>query len=264
MKIVELIEMLKNRFPEEIMESYDNTGVQVLFHEDEIKKIYISLDADMATLQDAIDRGCNLIVSHHPLLFRPVKKLLTSETRSRVIINMIAGRVSLYSIHTNFDRIMFRALAEFLGYRDTIPLLNVSISDSGETGFGSITKLPVSITLGELMLNIKTRLGLNYLVYSGTINKIVRTIAFLNGSGGGSIEHIIQKFCPDCIVTGDVNYHHIKYAMDSGICIIDAGHFGTEIIFKKILAESVKNVLNDETIDIIISDVEKNPFKVFT
>jgi len=264
MKIHELTEKLNSRFPEEMMEPYDNTGVQVLFNDDEIKKIYICLDIDMTTLSDAIDRGCNLIISHHPLIFRPIKKITTSESRSRIVIDMIADRISMYSIHTNFDRIMYKALSDCVGFRDSIPLLKSSVMNAEETGFGSFTELPVSITLGELMLNIKTKLDLNYLIYSGMKNKIIKYIAFLNGSGGGSIEQIIQSYAPDCIVTGDVNYHHVKYASDSGTCIIDAGHFGTEIIFKKLLAQSVKDVLNDKTIDIIISDIEKNPFKVFT
>lgn len=263
MKIYELIEKIKIQFPENIMESYDNTGPQVLFHDDDIKKIYICLDADTSTVRDAANRECNLIISHHPLIFRPIKKIVTSESKSRILIEMITSRISLYSIHTNFDKIMYKALAEFLGYKKTIPLIKPFEFDNHEIGLGSYIKLETQTTLAEIISNTKIRLGLNFLIYSGCENKIITSIAFINGSGGGVIEQIIESHMPDCIITGDVGYHHAMYALNSGTAVIDAGHFGTEIIFKKLLAESIEEVLNDEKIEIIISDIEKNPFKVF-
>lgn len=264
MKIHELLDKLKERFPEDIMESYDNTGIQVLFHNDEIKKIYICLDADTVTLSDAAGRGCNLIISHHPLIFKPIKKLTTSEARSRIIMKMISAGISLYSMHTNIDRIMFKALAEFLGFKDSKPLLKGTETVTGETGFGSYIELESPVLLKILLSDMKKKLNTDFLIYSGEENRIIRSIAFLNGSGGSSLEQIVISVAPDCILTGDVNYHHMKYALESGIPVIDAGHYATEIIFKKLLAESVKDVLNNELIDIIISDAEKNPFKVYS
>jgi len=259
----DIIKRLKVTFPEYIQESYDNTGSQILFNENVIRKIYICLDADICTVNDAILNGCTLIISHHPILFRPLKKIIFKESRSRIIVKLIESGISLYSLHTNFDIIMYKALSEFLGYTGSVPLIKTGEFENVETGFGSFIMLENEMSFSEILVNTKEKLGLDFIIFSGNENRKIRSIALINGSGGGSIEKIINSHNPDCIITGDVSYHHAKYAIDSGTAVIDAGHFGTEFIFKKLLAESVKEIVNDENIEIIISDVEKNPFKVY-
>jgi dinuclear metal center YbgI/SA1388 family protein len=263
MKVNEIIRCLTEKFPEFIQESYDNTGSQILFNEDNIKKIYICLDADLNSVNDARIKGCNLIISHHPLIFRPVKKIVSSESKSGIIIDIISSRISLYSMHTNFDKIMYAKLADYLGYTGSIPLIRTHEIENTETGFGSFIHLEQEKTFNEIISETKSKLGLEFVIYSGDENSKIRSIAFINGSGGGSIEKVIGLHDPDCIITGDVSYHHAKYAIDCGTAVIDAGHFGTEFIFKNLLAESVREVLSDEKIEIVISDVEKNPFKVY-
>jgi dinuclear metal center YbgI/SA1388 family protein len=263
MKVNELIKSLNQEFPENIQEAYDNTGSQILFKDDVINSIYICLDADINTVNDAEEKGCNLIVSHHPLIFRPVKKIISPESRSEVIIKLISSGISLYSMHTNFDKIMYKALSEHLGYDGCVPLIKTEDVNNTETGFGSFVMLKEDKLFIDVISDAREKLNLDFLIYSGDENRIIKSIAFINGSGGGSIEKIIGIHNPDCIITGDVGYHHVKYAIESGAAVIDAGHFGTEFIFKKLLAESVGKVLYDEKIPVVISDVEKNPFKVY-
>jgi len=263
MKVNEIINRLNSILPESIQESYDNTGSQILFPDDKIRRIYVCLDADFNTVGDAIKKGCNLIISHHPLLFRPVKKIIANESRSKIVIDIISNEISLYSIHTNFDRVMYKTLSDFLGYPGSIPLLHAEKLESKETGFGSYIVLEKEKNFSEILYNTKNSLGLDYIIYSGEENRAIKSIAFVNGAGGGSIEKIIAIHNPDCIITGDVSYHHAKYAIDSGTAVIDAGHFGTEFIFKKMLAQSIEEVLYDEKIELLISEVEKNPLKVY-
>jgi len=263
MKVDELIKRLKVKIPEDIQESYDNTGAQILFNDDIIERIYICLDADMKTVPDAKEKGCNLMISHHPLIFKPIKKITTDESRSNILLNLISSRISLYSLHTNFDKIMYSTLSDFLGFSGTTPLLNTQEIDGIEIGIGSFIKLEKEIEFAELLYKTKEKLNLEFITYCGRENNPIKSIAFINGSGGGSIEKIINVYNSDCIITGDVNYHNAKYAIDSGKNIIDAGHYGTEIIFKKNLAESLEEVLYDESIELIISKIEENPFKVY-
>ena len=263
MKISELIERLNDKIPESLQESYDNTGAQILFSDEIIERIYICLDADPETVHDAKLNRCNLMISHHPLIFRPIKKITTDEARSNVILELISSRISLYSLHTNFDKIMFNTLSDSLGFMGAVPLMNTQELNGTEIGMGSFIKLEKEITFSELLLNTKEKLNLEFITYCGKENNTINSIAFINGSGGGSIEKIINTYNPDCIITGDINYHNAKYAIDSGKNIIDAGHYGTEIIFKKNLAESLIEVLDDEKIELVISKVETNPFKVY-
>lgn len=265
MKVDEITKEIEQRFPVWIQEDYDNTGSQVVFPDEEAKGIYICLDADIMTIDDAILNNCNLIISHHPMIFRSLKNINYHDSKSKSIIKLIDNRISLYSIHTNFDKIMFSYLSDVTGFTGGELLLKKGNLDDKEIGYGTFIKLNKSLSFKSLMDGIKEKLNLDYIVYAGDIVKNINSIAFINGAGGGSIENVINSLHPDCIVTGDVGYHNVKYAINNNVFIIDAGHFGTENIFKKLLAESVNDIItvNGNSIRIIISDVEKNPFSVY-
>lgn len=263
MKVNELINLLNKKFPEGIQEVYDNTGSQIIFNDERVKGIYVCLDADMQTVNDAYKKGCNLIISHHPLIFKPVKKISDDNSKSEIILNIIKNSISLYSIHTNFDQIMYKALADFLGYKESIPLLRTGELNGTEISFGSLKILEKEKKLSSIVSETKNVLNLDYIIYSGNMDMNINSIAFLNGSGGGSVEKVVSQCNPDCIITGDVNYHNAKFAIDTGKALIDAGHFGTEVIFKKMLAESISEMLSDINVEIIVSDIETNPLKIY-
>lgn len=265
MIVNELVKELNRIYPESFQENYDNTGQQVIFPEKEITGVYVSLDVEKAVIDDAAANNCNMIVTHHPLIFRPVKKIVSSEARSAMLISLVKGEVSLYAMHTNFDRFMFRYLADELGFPGSRLLFKDDGAGDGETGFGSVAVLDEHVMLGDLLARVRDALGLDYLLYSGDERMEIRSIAFINGSGGGSVERTIQAAHPDCIITGDAGYHHARYALDSGTALVDAGHFGTEIIFKKMLAQTVTGIINanGEKTRVIISGSEKNPFKLY-
>jgi dinuclear metal center YbgI/SA1388 family protein len=265
MKINEIIQKIEEKFPLWIQEEYDNTGSQIVFPDDSIKGIYICLDADTITIEDAIANDCNLIISHHPLIFRPVNKINNHESRSKAIIRLIEKKITLYSIHTNFDKIMYSYLSDISGFGKGKLLLQNGVLNDKNIGYGSIVNLKRATTMFKVLKQIKKNLDLDMLIFSGDIKKSIKTIVFINGSGGSSMEKIIKSIRPDCIVTGDVGYHNAKYAIDNDVCVIDAGHFGTENIFKKLLAESVNTIISvrKNRPEIKISDVEKNPFKIY-
>ncbi len=265
MKVDFIAKQLEEKFPSYIQEEYDNTGQQILFPDEEIKGVYICLDADTKTIEDARLNDCNLIISHHPMLFKPVKKINYLDSKSKSIIKLIDNRISLYSLHTNFDKIIYPYLSDITGYTGGELLLKKGLFNSEDIGFGSFVKLSKATTFQSVLDNIKEKLKLDYIIYSGEISDNVNSIAFINGAGGGSIEKIIDSLHPDRIVTGDVGYHSVKYALDNNVFIIDAGLFGTENILKKLLAECVNDIIsvNENSIRIIISDVKKNPFSVY-
>ncbi len=266
MKVIELVKELNSIYPESFQENYDNTGQQVIFPEKEITGVYVSLDVEKAVIDDAAGNNCNMIVTHHPLIFRPVKKIVSGEARSSMLISLVKDEISLYAMHTNYDRFMFSYLADELGFPGSRLLFKADGGGDTDTGFGSVAVLDRGIRLGDLLSKVRDTLGLDYLLYSGDDRMEIKSIAFINGSGGGSVERTIQAVHPDCIITGDAGYHHVRYALDSGTALIDAGHFGTEIIFKKMLAQTITGIINanGEKTRVIISGTEKNPFKLYT
>ncbi len=266
MKVFSLNNYLSKEFPVSMQESYDNAGTQLLFHEDDIRGIYITLDIDNSVIEDAINNDCNVILSHHPFIFKSIKMIDTSLVKSRQLLKFFENRISVYSMHTNFDRCMWSYLSSYLGYGNGDPLLDAGEYMGDITGFGSIVELDNPVRLKSIIENILGKIRIDFLTYSGSLTDTVASIAFLNGSGGSQIEKIINLYRPHCIITGDVGYHNMKYAIDSGVSVIDAGHFGTEIIFKKKMNELVADCLKEygEKIHIQVSDAEKNPFKVYS
>lgn len=265
MKVSDLLYLLDESFPVFLQESFDNTGNQVVFPEEKISGVYICLDPDRFVINDAIALNCNLIISHHPLIFKPIKSIVQGDVKSENIINLISKRISLFSMHTNFDKIMYSHLAEVLGFDNTSVLLETDVFEGRPLGLGSFADIDKGIEF-ELILDIvKERLNQDYIIYAGDKNSIIKRIAFLNGSGGSSIERVINSNNPDCIITGDVGYHHIKSAIENNKCVIDAGHFATEKIFKNLFAKIVKKNLGESgaSVKVIESGIEKNPFKVY-
>ena len=103
MKVTELIKFIEQLYPLAFQETYDNSGSQVLFPDEEIKGVLLCLDVTEAVLAEAIKNNCNLIISHHPALFRSVKNISPQNIQGRIIIEAVQNNISLYAIHTNFD-----------------------------------------------------------------------------------------------------------------------------------------------------------------
>ncbi len=260
--------LLDTAFYPELQEKYDNSGRQIVFHEAEIHGILLALDIDIGVVADAETMECNLIVSHHPLFFTPARSLDTRDPRSSMVISLIDKRISVYSAHTNLDKIYFDRLARVLDLPDPI-LLNKTDEqvDSAPVGYGIISRLSEPVRLSELLKSVKNKLDLDFVVYTGDGSSIIRSVAVIQGAGGRSIEKIAAGRPVDCIITGDVGYHHAKTARDCGVAVIDAGHFGTERILLNFLKDQISDLFcaNDPgaEIRIHISQTEKSPFKMY-
>jgi dinuclear metal center YbgI/SA1388 family protein len=268
MKILEFINIINDIFPTALQEKYDNTGEQILFPQEDITGVFFSLDVDEITIKEALEKNCNLIISHHPLFFKPLSRIHSEEPRSSIIIQCISNRISLFAIHTNLDKIFHNKLAEKLGFVSRQILFPERKLDEGnDVGFGSVVELENNVSLQDLLRHIKATLNLEYLIYTGDITCSISRIAILNGAGGGSIEKILESHDIDCIITGDVNYHNAKYGQDHGISIVDAGHFGTEKILLEFLMrtidECLTNIPQGKEFRLIKSVNERNPFKVY-
>ena len=266
MQIEQLLKELNEAFPIYLQEPYDNTGAQIVFGEDKLSGVLISLDINDAIIEEAKARGCNLIISHHPFFFKPIKCIDDSEPHASIALKCIYERLSLYAAHTNLDRLFWQKLGESLGFKPAGTLLDAKEADNGTTGFGSFSETERTMQFSELLHQVKSGLGLEYCLYAGE-DKPINTIAFLNGAGGGSIEKVLQSRKVDCIVTGDVNYHNAMYALEHGTNVIDAGHYGTEKVLLTFLMERVRECLtnagDEKNTLLCLSEREENPFKVF-
>lgn len=124
MTVKELILELENLFPLAYQEHYDNSGCQIIFPQDEIKSVLLTLDVNEAVVDEAISKNCNLIISHHPIFFKPFNNIQLGQPNSNVIIKAIKNNISIYSIHTNFDT-SFEGTNKILS--ELLQLQNISI-----------------------------------------------------------------------------------------------------------------------------------------
>jgi dinuclear metal center YbgI/SA1388 family protein len=267
MKKTELFAILDGRFPPALQEKYDNAGVQVHRGDGECTGILIALDCDRTVIEEARAEGCNLILSHHPLLFRPLSRLAEGDPRSDTAFALIEAGISLYAAHTNLDKVYFDRLGMILGLRNTALLLPDGGGDGKTNGFGVIGEFDPPMDLEAVLALVKERLGLRYVLYSGERERPVRRLAAVNGAGGGSLEKIAALQGPDCVVTGDVGYHHVRAAGERGVAVIDAGHFGTERALLVFLRDEMQDCLTKhgagQPMKVLVSQAEKDPFNVY-
>lgn len=263
-----ITEIMDSLFPLHLQEEYDNAGMQVLFPDNDILSILIALDIDSSIIDEAAEKQCGMIITHHPFFFRALRQISSADPKSAMLISLIDKRISLYAAHTNLDKIFYNKLGESLGMPQGAVLFSTdSGGDTVPAGLGMVSDLPQPAALSTLLHGVKKALGIDFLVYSGDPERQVTRVALMNGAGGGSIEKIIRAASPDCIITGDVGYHNVKAAIDNGTAVIDAGHYGTEKILlshlKDALAERLCVSEEGRKVTLHITGRESNPFQVY-
>lgn len=256
-KKYELIKIIENIAPLELMESWDNTGMQISVEKDDICRILVCLDICDETIDEAAAKGCDFIVSHHPLIFSGIKSIDEGNAKGRYIVKLIKNGISVYSSHTSFDTVSGGNndyLAELIGLKSVYAPENEPIMRVGE--FSESVKMSrlCGIIDKKIMKN-------NGLAYSGDQEKQVRRVGICTGAGASLLDTARELEC-DVLITGDVKYHDFQRADELGINLIDAGHFETEIYFCSNMGEKLKRSLNGRA-EVIESDSQKNCLKRF-
>lgn len=256
-----VLTFLKKTFPENLQENFDNSGIQVFAGERECSGIYLSLDVNNSTIANAKQKGCNLICTHHPLIFKPLRQLDATHYKQSLLYKLIQNEISLYSLHTNLDKVYCLKTAEILNLNNVSPLFPEPGLDA--IGIGSRGTLPKALPLRLLLEKTAAAFSATHLVYSGDLDKSISSVAIMNGSGGSEVFALLDTI--DCIITGDVKYHEAYDAALSGTALIDAGHFWTEHFFMDHLREELTKFLTKNKTDtaIHIDSSEKNPLQLY-
>ena len=237
MTIRELYSALDARYPRSLSCEWDNDGISCAPNLDApVEGIYIALDATEDAVDAAIRLGCNVLLTHHPMLFRGLKTVDGHDTGSRKVIRMIQHGVTAMAFHTRLDAAdggVNDVLASRLGLADVTPF--------GEDGnparkpIGRVGELAETVTLHEFAETVKAALGLPALVIAGC-GKSVRRVAVLGGAGDDDIVAAVAAGA-DTYVTGELRYHQLCDAPYGEINLIMAGHYHTEAPVLDRLAE---------------------------
>ena len=204
----------------------------------DISSVLLTTDVTPEVVNEAVMRGCQLIVSHHPLLFHGLKQVCGQTPQARVVETAIKHDIAIYSAHTSLDSVpggINTRLADKLGlthYRILAP------SPIGTTGLGVIGTLPKAMSYADFIGHIRAILECTYVRYTRANKEMIRTVALCGGSGAEFIEEAIAQGA-DAYLTADCKYHEFQYA-DGRIGLIDIDHWYSERhareIFREILA----------------------------
>jgi dinuclear metal center YbgI/SA1388 family protein len=266
MNIKTITQALERFAPISLQENYDNCGLIVGDEQTELTKVLVSLDITEKVVQEAIDKGCNLIVAHHPIVFFGLKKINNNNYVEKAIIKAIKNDIAIYAIHTNLDKVSFgvnKMIADKIGLINTNILKKEEMpkmcmgSPRGVVGMGMIGELENEEFVVDFLFRIKKIFGCEVIKHTATNNKPIKKIAVCGGSGFSLLKDSINNQA-DVLITADVTYHQFFDANDK-IVLADIGHYESEQFTK----ELIKNIIDEFMIETesitMISEINTNP-----
>ncbi|OQY24375.1 MAG: Nif3-like dinuclear metal center hexameric protein [Desulfobacteraceae bacterium 4572_35.2] len=366
-RLQDLIGLLNSHYPQNLAEDWDNVGLQVGDPKQQISKIMIALDPTPSTIQSAIAQQCQALITHHPLIFKPLKKISTDNETGQILFTAIRNNLAIISVHTNLDHAadgLNDWLANALQVEQTKPLLiakpgdlvklvvfvppeavemlSLTLFNAGaghigkydqcsfqqqgvgtfrahkgctphigtvgeqentaeirletivprtlvnrvvtkmikahpyeevaydlisldnqrcDIGLGRIGTIAKQKKLAEFAYDCKRQLGCNGIRLVGDSDASVRKVAVCGGSGAMLIREAARQGA-DVLVTGDIKYHEAQTAQSLGISLIDAGHFATEQLMAKVLAQKLEQHAQQRAwpVQYIVAPEEQDPF----
>ncbi|MEG0924551.1 MAG: Nif3-like dinuclear metal center hexameric protein [Anaerovoracaceae bacterium] len=260
MKTEELLKKLEIIAPHNLQEEWDNSGFQVDMGNENIFRVLVALEVTNEVIDQAITEDVDLILTHHPLYFTPIKMFDNNTVIGNQTVKLINNNISVFSCHTNFDKVdggNNDYLAELLELSD------IGLLEESKDEFCRVGKLKTAISLWQFIGRCELALDVDKKFFNavGDLNKMITTVGLCTGSGGEFIEAASNENC-DLFVTGDLKYHQAQMAKDLGIAVLDAGHYGTEKIFIDNMTNRLATLCDCETehLELIKSKIDINPF----
>ena len=244
MQVKEIYTFLDQLSPFVLQEKWDNAGLLVGSFDDEIKKIYISIDLDEELLDEVENNS--LIITHHPLIFKGLKRVNYDSYSSKLLQKLIKKDISLISMHTNIDKTHLNkyVVSEILGFK---------LENTDEF----ISYANVNMKFNDLVKHISKKLDLKT-AKTVRCNDFIKSVAIVTGSGMSLIDEVKA----DCFLTGDIKYHDAMEAKARGISLIDIRHYESERYFSSLLEGLLSEYLKKNKLTAIIT-ASKNPFEFF-
>lgn len=231
-KVSKIIKKIEEFAPLETMQKWDNSGWQINLGIEETNRVMLALDVTYSTIEEAINKKCDLIISHHPVFFNNIKNI-----SSPFIIKAVQNNIQIYSAHTNLD-IARGGVTEYLAEKCGFTEMDTVFE------FIKYKTFKEKKNFSKLISILKTTFGLAGIRVVNSDRKTYNTIAYCSGSGADFIPDL-EKIGIDVFITGDLKHHQALNA--TNMTIIDLGHFHSE----KFVVEIFEQILKDEDIELI-------------
>ena len=249
-KVKEVIDALERFAPLPLQESYDNAGLQVGLTEAEVSGALLCLDVTEAVVHEAVELGCNLIVSHHPVLFRGLKQVSDATQVQRVVRLAIQNDIAIYSAHTNLDKAedgVNYQMAERLGLIDVVP-----VGDCGVVGY-----LSAPMDARFFLDRVKEVFHCQCLMHNEVLLRPIQSVVICGGSGEFLLDEAIAQEA-DAFLTGEMRYHfYMGHEQEIQICVL--GHYESE----QYTVDLLEKILVDEFphLPLYQTEINTNPIQ---
>ncbi|MGN0771821.1 MAG: Nif3-like dinuclear metal center hexameric protein [Christensenellales bacterium] len=252
MKLAQIIRILEANAPLSLAEEWDNSGLSVGSVDSEIKKILVCVDVTPSVVEEAKDKGCNLIVSHHPVIFHPISRVVQDDMTGKVIALAIKNEINIYSMHTNLDCVtggINSRLAVELGLTDR----------DGKDRCWRTGRLPEPLTLKQLAQRVGKIMGDNNIKTAGNPDGEISVVAVCSGAGGRMDEMIDEVLLPhgvQAFITAEVKHSLLLNLLDKSISLIETGHWTSEKISKNIICDWLEGA----DVEVVVSETDADPY----
>ncbi len=261
MQVKDLLTVLNEFASFDLAESWDNVGLLVGSPESNVSGILVGLDPTMDLLEQAVSTGVNTVVTHHPLIFQPLKALRTDQVIGKLIKKAIDQQLTIIGCHTNLDVVpggVNDVFAQSLGLHNLKPVTD----NEPDIGFGRIGTLSEPATAESFLEKLSQTLDIKTMRIAGTLPDTITTVALCGGSGSDLAGQAF-KLGAQVYISGEIKHSIARWAEDSGFCIIDAGHFATENLIVPALVDTLAQKLTEKGLqmEVLAHGQQSNPFK---
>ena len=249
-QLQDLLSLIEELAPGRLAADWDNSGLMIGRPGAGVKKAVIALDPSPRNIEAAGKLGADVLITHHPLIFKPIKKFDLNDPVAQAVVLAIKLDLAVACAHTNLDAAVngvSRVLAERLGLED----VEILEPTSEMEGFGCLGRLSDPLPFDRLVKKVKSDLNLRGVRYAAPLETPVSTLAVMGGSGGGYAA-LAKSRGAQVLITGDIGYHQARDAETMGIGLIDAGHWGTETPVLESLAADLARLAEKKFLDLDI------------
>ena len=262
-KVSDIVAVLEEAAPPRLAEDWDNVGLLVGRADRTVSRVYVALDPSPEVVEGAVAAQAQLLVTHHPLLFRPIKRLDLASPLGRTLETALKNDLAIYAAHTNLDRArggVNEILAARLGLSDCVPL-GAASADERDFGLGCVGNLFFPTDLAGLARVAAARLGAGVVRIAGDPLLPVTRAALCAGSGRSLVALFLASDA-EVFITGDISHHEARDIVDAGRGLVDAGHFATEHGVVEALCQLLSRKLSGHGVDVCACPFEKDPFRL--
>ncbi|HMM06988.1 MAG TPA: Nif3-like dinuclear metal center hexameric protein [Clostridiales bacterium] len=231
MLLKEVIAKIDLCCPFALQEEWDNSGLQIGDPAANIDRVLLAFDFTEAVLAEAVAKKAELIITHHPFFFQGVKRIDLSTSKGKMIAGLLQQNIAVVACHTSLDKMAYGVSAA-LGNRLNLQDCAVFLPEDSGLGFGMMGYLRQETSFGDFIEMVKKNLNLDALRFVGDPTAPVKKAVVMGGAGAEFMAEAKHQGA-DVYVSADFKYHDAQAAQEMGLSIIDAGHFGTEVVVLK-------------------------------